>query len=72
MGKTMKVRVRINKPETKITGMNGDTFLVDIAAKPENNRANIELARFLRKHFKQEVRIIRGLRSREKIILLSG
>ena len=71
MGNIIKVKVKTNKPETRITGKNGDILLIDLNAKPEKNQANIELIKFFRKKFKQDVRIIRGLKSKQKILLSS-
>jgi len=43
-------------------------YRVAIKAKPEANKANIEIIKFFSKLFKKRVRIIKGLKSKEKII----
>ena len=56
--------------ETRITGFdNGkQAYLVSIKARAEDNKANMEVVKFLSKTLKKRVRICSGLRSREKII----
>ena len=46
----------------------GDLYKVSLKEKAEDNKANIELLKLLKKHFKGEVRIIKGLKSRKKIV----
>jgi len=41
---------------------------VNIKAKAEQNKANIEIIKFFSKLLKKRVRIIKGLKSREKIL----
>ena len=64
------VKVKPNSPETKIVSETADEMTVEIAAPAENNKANIELIKFLSKKFGKHVRIVRGLTSKKKIIVL--
>ena len=41
---------------------------IQIKAKPEDNKANIELIKFLSKSLKKKVRIVSGFKSKEKIV----
>ena len=66
----MKVIVKPNSKSNKILGFDKDkdTLKVAIAKPAQNNKANLELVKFLSKHFKAKVRITRGLTSKEKHI----
>ncbi len=66
----LKVIVKPNSIKTEILGYDNEkhALKIAIAAQPEDNKANIELIRFLKKLTKKDVRIKTGLRGREKII----
>ncbi len=49
----------------------GDVWKVNIKSPPQDNKANIALIKFLRKELKKEVRLIRGFKSKEKVVELS-
>ncbi|MBI4095293.1 MAG: YggU family protein [DPANN group archaeon] len=66
--KQMLVKVKPNSPETKIVSENGAELVIAVHAPAENNKANIELIKFLSKKFGADVRIVRGLRGRNKIV----
>jgi len=68
--KRFKVIVKPNSKENKVEGFDTErkAYRISIKAKPEDNKANIELIKFLSKALKKKVRIISGLKSREKII----
>ena len=65
-----KVIVKPNSKENKIIDFNKDsnTYKIQIKAKPEDNKANIELIKFLSKELKKKVRITSGFKSKEKIV----
>lgn len=63
------VKLKPNSPENKIVEK-GEVWKINVKSPPHDNKANIELIKFLRKELKQNVRIIRGLKSREKLIEL--
>ncbi|MBU3912633.1 MAG: DUF167 domain-containing protein [Nanoarchaeota archaeon] len=67
----INIRVRTNQNENRVV-RNGDlSYAVDLKSLPENNKANIELINTLSKYFKisvREIRIKRGLTSKNKII----
>lgn len=65
-----KIIVKPNSKENKIEGFDKErnAYRVCIKAKPEGNRANIEVVRFLSKSLKKKVKISSGLKSKEKII----
>ena len=63
-----KIIVKTNKPETKITKEIDDVIYLDVHAPTQDNKANIEVLKFLKKKYKKQFRIIKGLKSKEKII----
>ena len=65
-----KVIVKPNSKENKLEYFDkgGNAYRISIRAKPEDNKANIEIIKFLSKLLKKKVKIISGLKSREKII----
>lgn len=65
----ISVKVKLGAPKTKILS-EGAVLEVAVAAPAENNRANIELIKFLGKKFKKKARIIRGLTGRNKLVIL--
>ena len=72
--KKFKIIVKANAKENKIEGfdINKNAYIVRIKAKPEDNKANIEIIKFLSKQLKKKVRIASGLKSKEKIIEAIG
>ena len=69
-GNKFKVIVKPNSRENKIEGLNIDknAYMISIKTRPENNKANIQIVKFLSKLLKKKVKIVSGLKSREKII----
>lgn len=65
----MKVIVKPNSPENKIYYDNSRScYKVELKAKPKEGEANIELVKFLSKHFKKKVSIVLGFKSKIKTI----
>lgn len=69
-GNKFKVLVKPNSEEDKIESFDKDKNLyrISIKARPEDNKANVELIKFLSKLLKKRVRIVSGLKSREKML----
>ena len=65
-----KAIVKPNSGENKIIEFDKDknAYIINIKARAEDNKANIELIKFLSKFLKKKVKIASGLKSREKII----
>lgn len=63
-----RVIVKTNKPETRITKEEDNIIYLDVHSPPYDNKANIEILKFLKKHFGFPVKIIKGFKSKEKII----
>lgn len=67
---TIKVKVKTKRPKTEIKKIENDIYYINLKSAPEKGKANKELINFLSKHFKKRVQIIKGLKSKEKIIKL--
>lgn len=68
---TIKVRVTTNAKRSEVAEGEG-MMRVRLKAKPEDGRANAELIRVLSAHFGVEkncVKILKGLKSRDKTVL---
>ena len=63
-----KIIVKTNKPETRITKEVDNVIYLDVHSPPRDNKANIEILKFLKKHFKTNLKIVKGLKSKEKTI----
>lgn len=68
----LNVKVRTSKPETKIVSQDGNNLVVDVASAPENGKANQELLKLLKRHFKSQVRIVKGFTSGNKIVEINN
>lgn len=65
-----KVIVKPNSRKNEILGYDEgkQAYIINIKEKAEDNKANIELVKFLSKMLGRKARIKSGLKSREKII----
>jgi uncharacterized protein (TIGR00251 family) len=66
--RTLIVKVKPNSPETKILSQSDSEIILAVAAPAEQNKANIELIKFLSKHLNGDIKILRGLTSKTKLI----
>lgn len=64
-----KILVKTNAKKNKLSGFDTEknAWRIEITALPEKNKANIEIIKFLTKQLGRKVRIVSGLKSREKI-----
>lgn len=65
----IKIKVKPNSGEQSIE-QKEDFYIVKLKSAPENNKANLELVKLLRKYFKKQVKIKSGFSSRDKIVEL--
>jgi len=63
----IEVKVKTNCSTNKFI-IKEDKYFIELKAKPKNNEANLELIKFLSKKFKKRLRIVRGFKSRIKLI----
>jgi|TARA_B100001971_G_C18050958_1_gene462846 uncharacterized protein YggU (UPF0235/DUF167 family) len=78
----VKVRVSIGKEKQKIIEED-DRLLVDLKSQARDSKANLELVRLLKKYFNsrsgevrgkdkiENIKIIKGLRSRDKVVRIN-
>ncbi len=64
----VKIKVKPNSKKQEIVQITDCEYKVNLKEKAENNKTNIELLKLLRKHFGKEVRLIKGLKSKNKIV----
>lgn len=64
----IEVKVVTNAKKEEIIKIENNKYKVSLKEKAENNKPNIELLKLLKKYFGKNVKIIRGLKSRNKII----
>ncbi len=63
----VKIIVKASSKENKIINQ-PDSLLVHLKAPADKNKANLALIKLLTKHFKKQVRIKSGLKSKEKLV----
>lgn len=64
----MEIIVKPNKNKTEIIKETPSQIIINVKAAPEKGKANKEIIKFLTKHFKKRVKIIKGLKSKKKQI----
>lgn len=64
--------VKANSPKSGIAGFdeNKQAYKINIKAPPEKGKANLEVIKFFKKLTKKNVKILSGLKSREKTLLI--
>ena len=67
---SFKIIVKANSSKNEVLGFDKDkaAYRVAIKEKAENNKANVEIIKFFKKELKKDVKIVKGLRSKEKVI----
>jgi len=65
----LSILVKPNSKKNEIIS-EGEILKVSIKEPAENGKANLELIKFLTKHFKKKIKIISGFNSKKKIIEL--
>ncbi len=63
----IKVRIHANSSQEKIE-KKGEKYEIWLKEKPRDNKANIALEKLLKKYFKKAVKIVKGLKSKNKIV----
>ncbi len=68
----LRVLAKPNAPKTEIIGWNENkkALRISINAVPDKDKANTELVKFISKLLKKKVKIISGLKSREKLLTI--
>jgi len=63
----IKIKVKPNSGEQSVEKKRDELF-VKLKSSPENNKANLELIKILKKYFGKDVKIKSGFMSRKKIV----
>ncbi|MFH1064949.1 MAG: DUF167 family protein [Nanoarchaeota archaeon] len=68
----IKVIVKTKSGKSELVGFDEakQAYRVNVKAVPEQGKANIEVMKILKKHFKKDVKIISGFTSKEKLVQL--
>ena len=64
----IKLKVKPNSRKTEILKEENNEILLAVRSPAENNKANMEIIKFFSREFKTRVKIVKGLKSRNKII----
>lgn len=63
----LKIKVHTNSSKEEIKKISEREYEVWLRKKAENNKANMELVKLIKKYFNKEVKIVSGLKSKNKI-----
>jgi len=66
----IEVRAKPGAKKEEIEQISGNKYVVCLRQKAEDNKANIELLKLLKKHFNCEVKLVKGLKSKNKLVEL--
>jgi len=64
----ISVLVKTNKKEDRVIAISPSEYIVELREKPIKGKANEALVKLLRHYFNSKVEIVKGLKSRKKII----
>ena len=69
----IKVILKPNSSKNRIIKFDSKrkAYRIDIKAPAQDNKANIELVKFLSRTLKKDVKIIKGFKNREKLLRIS-
>jgi uncharacterized protein (TIGR00251 family) len=62
------VKVKPNSQKQEIKKISNKEYEISLKKPPEDNKANIELLKLLKKTFKKNIKLISGHTSRKKIV----
>ena len=66
----MKIHVKVKPSSSKeeVKKVNDAEYIVNLKEPARDNKANLGLIKILKKYFKQEVKIISGFKSKNKMV----
>ena len=64
----IKVKVKPGSKEQKIEKISDNDYSISLKERAEDNKANLELLKLLKRRFNKQARIIKGFKSKNKII----
>ena len=70
----LRIKVKANSENTEIIGYDdaGKIVIVNVAARPEGNKANFEIIKYFSRLLKKKVRIKSGLTGKEKVLKIGN
>ncbi len=71
----LKLRVKPGAPRSRVVGPYGDRLKIDVAAPPEDGKANAALVAFLAERLgvpRDRISVVRGGASRDKEVAVTG
>ncbi|GJL58062.1 MAG: hypothetical protein NPIRA03_09190 [Nitrospirales bacterium] len=74
-GVEIRIYIQPRASKTEIVGLHGEALKIRVASPPVDGQANVELCRFLARHFgvpRQNVRLKSGTSSRQKRVFIEG
>jgi len=66
----IQVKVYPHSGKEEIVKINEKEYKIYLKKPAEDNKANIELLKILKRHFKAEAKLIKGLTSKNKIVMI--
>ena len=64
----LNIKVSTNSGRQEIQQISKSEYKIFLKKSPEDNKANIELTKLLKKHFKKRVKILQGFTSKRKLV----
>lgn len=67
----LKIKVKPNSGKQELIKISENEYKISLKERAENNKANLELIKLLKKYFKvgaEDIKIIKGMKSKNKII----
>jgi len=64
----ININVKPNSRKAEIEKIDDGNYIIKLKSSPENNKANLELIKILKKYFEKEVKIKSGFTSRKKVV----
>jgi uncharacterized protein (TIGR00251 family) len=64
----VNIKVQPNSGRQEIQKLGKDNYKIFLKKSPEDNKANQELIKLLKKHYKKEAKIITGFTSKNKVV----
>jgi hypothetical protein len=68
----VNISVKTNSKENKVEKMDNSKYKVFLKSLPIENKANKELIKTLKKYFKSDVKILKGLTSKNKLVEINN
>jgi len=64
----LNIKVQPSSGRQEIKKISQNEYKVFLKKSPEDNKANKELTKLLKKYFKKDIKIIKGFTSKQKVV----